>query len=200
MWNRQLTDFLESYKLLPIIQSGFRSCHSTEWWIYSGWRASNVATVTPGVPQGSGLGPLFFILYTADISFIKRSSTSKFTAMPMTVSCISTKGPHPWWRTFLLVSPKSRDGWHRTGGSWIPTKPSSLTLESSLTTSCDWRTMFVALALPGSTSFVSSVSCVEHSHPVQHASDESARTTNMVLQCQLVVSRMRVWQIVSPPM
>ena len=31
MVNRQLTDFLESYKLLPKIQSGFRSCHSTEW-------------------------------------------------------------------------------------------------------------------------------------------------------------------------
>ena len=29
--NRQLTDVLESYKLLPKIQSGFRFCHSTEW-------------------------------------------------------------------------------------------------------------------------------------------------------------------------
>ena len=55
----------------------------------------------------------------------QRNSTSKFTAMPMTFSCISTKRPHPWWRTFLLVSPKSRDGCPRTGGSWIPTKLSS---------------------------------------------------------------------------
>ena len=99
--------------------------------------------------------------------------------MPTTVSCISTKGrsrPHPWWRTFLLVSPKSRDGWHWTGWSWIPTKPNSsgwehgrslprwtqvqlllvyphwdanqpsITLESPSTASWHWRTMFVALA------------------------------------------------------
>ena len=137
MVNRQLTNFLESHKLLPKIQSGFRSRHSTEAavfkvmpdilsaadrgrvsilglldmfaafdtldhdillhrmessfgvggpvlsWIrsflqgrtqqvYSGGKASNVVTVTSGVPQGRVLRPLFFILYTADIPLIAK--------------------------------------------------------------------------------------------------------------------------------
>ena len=129
----------------------------------------------------------------------RRSSTSTFIATLTTVSCISTKERswhQPWWRTFLRVSPRSRDGWHRTGWSWIPTKPSSsgwvrgsssprwipvqlflarprwnanqpsTTLESPSTASWQWRTMFVVLALPASTSFVSCVSCVDHFHPM----------------------------------
>ena len=48
---------------------------------------------------------------------------------------------------------------------WSANQP-SLTLESSSTSSWHWRTMFVTLALPASTSFVSSVSCVDHSHPM----------------------------------
>ena len=150
----------------------------------------------PGVSQGRVLGPLFFILYTAYISVITKDSNLKVHSycMPMTVSCISTKGPDPWWRTFLLVSPKSRYGFHRTRRklNLIPSKPSSsrwilwmgtwqqlakvdsssVALGSSTlecqSTVIDLRViinnqlilkdhvrLFVALALPASTSFVS---------------------------------------------
>ena len=40
--------------------------------VYSGGKASNVVTVTFGVPQVRVLGPIFFILYTTDIPLIAK--------------------------------------------------------------------------------------------------------------------------------
>ena len=82
---RWATIYYYSTKWHPRLASVERSCrgfaHSCRIernrCIYSGWRESNVVTVTSGVPQGSVLVPLFFILYTADISLITKAFNLK---------------------------------------------------------------------------------------------------------------------------
>ena len=121
----------------------------TQYVMYGG-KCSTPATLLYGVQQSSVLGPLPFVLYTAQLEDVDRSHNCKLSSTLMTTSCTSiamprmlSSLPHRW----KGVSPRSVDGWRRTDSSWTDPRQNScgspLHIElqistKSLSTSARW--------------------------------------------------------------
>ena len=96
---------------------------------YNG-QTSEISVVECGVPRGSVLGPMYFVLFTADVFAVSLTSTaSPFMDMPMTcrsttaVSSTTCTTSHPGLSTASVVS---GSGWQTTDSSSTRRKPSGL--------------------------------------------------------------------------